>query len=232
MSSSPTTPTAIRVFDYAGHAITTIDGEGALGDMVVVGGTLYVAQRTVGAIDRIDTATLDRDEPARHGRVESQDARRVGAPALGGHRPVHRQLGWSSSLSIDLITGIKSAFPAASSYCPFITPDPAEPNIILTTDYGLEPSSVVKLDVSSGSPVQLAQRVRERHPERGPAGDRPRRPALVLGFRVALRDRQVEPCRPERGGLQLPDQPVPDHGHRHRRERWLPRRWDERDLRP
>jgi hypothetical protein len=143
----------IQVFDYSGNPITTITGEPGAGAMLVDGSTLYVVLRSGGEIDRINTATL----------AETS----VLATAINTPESLVKADGylWTATcpggsggqlIRINMSTGATTPYASVNSYCPFITPDPANSNVFLTADYGLSSTSVTELTVASGAPVEVA----------------------------------------------------------------------------
>ena len=148
---------AIVVTDFSGNLVTTITGEPGAASLVLSrdGHTLYVALPGADAISAIDTTTLR--ETARY---------TTGAGAAPVHLAVIGNDVWFSYGSSG-VAGIgrldvrhaavtltrEQVFYAA----PLLAASPSAPDVLVAGETYQEPSVVETFDVSSGTPVPMAQ---------------------------------------------------------------------------
>lgn len=152
--SSPTA-NQVTVLNFDGAITHVITGIAGASSMVVHGSRLYVAAKNAGAVYGFDTGSF--------GQVASLGAGSLLAPNTLAFA---NGLLWTSTgtcgaypfphlVSIDPATGHTTAFPAIQSmeYCPVLTSDPADASALLGFDFGLSPTTITRLDVSTDSPV-------------------------------------------------------------------------------
>jgi hypothetical protein len=152
--SSPTS-SVVTVLTIDGQVIGTLNVPGA-GALLLDGRTLYVAATTVGRIDAFDTATL-----APVGTFGGGTLIRPGNLVKAGGRLWTTTGNCGSDVrlaSVNVATGVTTVHPSITSlsYCPFLFTSPVDPNLILGFDVGLSPTTVVRLDVSTGAPMVTA----------------------------------------------------------------------------
>lgn len=148
---------SVTVLDLTGTVQASLSVPSA-GALFVDGSTLYVASRaSAGAIDRFDTASLAPLPP-------------LGAGTLSFPGPLVKAGGllWTTTggcygggsstrlASVDPASGTTTVQPynGSLSYCPFLFTSPTDPNLVLGFEPGVSPTSITRLDVSSGSAVQ------------------------------------------------------------------------------
>jgi Bacterial Ig-like domain (group 3) len=141
----------LLVFDFGGNLVTTIPNIYGAAAMVVHGPSLYVVERSTGAIEAIDLGTLTDSGPVATG---------LNAPgwlAFAGGRlwvSLNGTYGWAQLASVAL-DGTVTVFPT-SYYAPDLATSQGDPDTLYVAEDGLSPGAVYRLDVSSGSPVATA----------------------------------------------------------------------------
>lgn len=147
----------ILVLDYSGSIVKTITGEAGADSMVVSGSTLYVTLKTGGGIDRIDTGTLTETSPLTSATLLNPTELVLANGAL-----------WTTTgntsfniclTKVDASTGTVTTYNSGSTnFCYYgmgIRGNPADSNMLITWDLGLEPATITTFDVSTGTPAQL-----------------------------------------------------------------------------
>ena len=145
----------VTVLGYDGQVQGSIPVPGA-GALLVDGGLLYVASTTAGRIDAFNTATL---APA--GSYGGGSLFKPNALVKAGGKV------WTTSgacagvdrlVSIDTGTGTVTTQPHLPylSDCPFLFTSPVDPAVIFGFEANGSGAVVVRLDVSSGSPVMTS----------------------------------------------------------------------------
>ena len=184
----------------------TVPGAGAL---LVDGPTLYVASTTAGRIDAFNTATLA--PTASYGAgwlVKPSSLVKAGGllwTTTGNCGSFSAQL-----VSIDTTAPSVLAHPAVSelSYCPQLFTSPTDPTLILGFEEGISPTTVVRLDVSTGAPV-VEGSLRTDNSNAADAEVMPDGQTLALasGWPYEIRTFGVDPLRPY--GVVYPTRPYP-----------------------
>lgn len=143
----------VTVLNETGTVLGSVPVPGA-GALLVDGPTLYVVSTTGGRIDAFNTTTLAPAGSYGGGALLLQPSTLVKA---GG------QL-WTAAGSCGDEVRLVSINPATGQvtahdpifwldYCPLLFTSPTDPNLVLGFDKGLSPTTVVRIDVASGSPV-------------------------------------------------------------------------------
>ena len=152
--SSPAS-NVVTVLDLDGNVVGSIRVPGA-GALLVDGPTLYVASRTTGRIDSFNTTTLAASGSYGAGVINNPTTL---AKAGGRVWTTTNPCGGSVQL-VAFVPGTSAiaVYPAVQSlwYCPRLVSNPVIPNQLIGFDAGLSPSTAVRLDVSTGPPVQTA----------------------------------------------------------------------------
>lgn len=131
----------------------TVPGAGAL---LLDGPTLYVAATTAGRIDSFSTSTLVPTGSYGAGAIVKPSTL-----AKAGGRV------WTTTGECTGSTKVVSFVPGAAKitvhpplqelwYCPQLYSSPVDPNLMIAFNAGLGPATAVRLDVSSGAPVEAA----------------------------------------------------------------------------
>ena len=155
--SSPTSGT-VTVLDFTGHVVATISGEAGPSEMVVNGSTVYVLLTTGGAIDAFDTTTFAKTAALGRGLVNPSPLVMAGGKLWTSTGKCGNQT--TQLASVDISSGVVQSWPPPSgssmAYCVGLASDPANPNLLLGWDLGLEPATISSIDVSTGVPVFTA----------------------------------------------------------------------------
>ena len=148
---SGTTANEVIVTDFSGTIVKTLtDVYGAAG-MAIDGSTLYVAASTIGAIEKIDLATLTDEGVLARGLpgvrwLAVADGRLW--TALGD------QEAWDQLASVGF-DGTVSEF-GGLYYGAEVASSPATPDALYVAEDSLSPGSIYRFDVSNGTPVVMA----------------------------------------------------------------------------
>lgn len=145
------------------NVVTVVEGDGRLwggfpvpgaGALLVDGPTLYVASTTEGRIDAFDTTTLAKIGSFGTGALQSPH----GLVKAGGRL-------WTTTGGCNSGAQLVSIVPATAEvtvhpsfhgldYCLVLFTTPVQPNLILAFETGISPTSVERIDVSTGVPVR------------------------------------------------------------------------------
>lgn len=146
----------ILVLDYSGNIVKTITGEAGADAMVITGSTLYVTLKTGGGIDRIDTSTLTETSPLTSASLVDPTELVLANGALWTS---NGNQGSSACLAkVSTSTGAVTTYSSSPNFCYYglgIRPNPANANMLITWDLGLEPATVITFDVSTDPPTVL-----------------------------------------------------------------------------
>jgi hypothetical protein len=113
---------------------------------------LYVAESTAGTVARIHLKTLVRAKNLGSGLIQP-----YWLAITGGKLWVTVDVlnGYGQLESVNLTTGAGTAF-TTNYYSPDIVSSPGAPNTLFVAEDGLSPGSIYRLDVASGTPVEVA----------------------------------------------------------------------------
>jgi hypothetical protein len=152
--SSPAS-NVVTVLGLDGKVQDSISVPGA-GSLLLDGAKLYVASTTAGRIDSFSTTTL-----APTGSYGDGVIVKPNTLAKAGGRI------WTTTGDCSGSTQLASFVPGAAAvtvhapfqplwYCPQLYSSPVDPNMMIGFNAGLSPATAVRLDVSSGAPVETA----------------------------------------------------------------------------
>jgi uncharacterized repeat protein (TIGR01451 family) len=147
---------AIVVLDESGHVLRTISGEAGPSSMVLSGGLLYVALSTGGEIDAIDTGTLAVTKHLGAGHLTDPQQLNLGGGLLWTNDGSCSGSG-STPASVDPSSGAVIDYPNLGGLfdCPTFATDPADSDVMVGWDAGLEPPTLILVQVSGGIPSVL-----------------------------------------------------------------------------
>jgi hypothetical protein len=156
--SSPAADT-VTVLDFDGRVVKTLSGLAQAGSMLLDGSTLFVVLSGAGTVDAYDTTTFER-----LGRFGAGTLVKPGPLAMAGGKlwtSTGECGGWYTKLaSIDVSSGAVQVHdvPRMLDYCIGLADGPNDTDTLLAWTYGLSPTTMFRLDVSSGTPAVVAER--------------------------------------------------------------------------
>jgi hypothetical protein len=146
------TANVVDVLDFSGNLVTTIDDVYGAAGMAINKGMLYIAESTAGTIARIHLKTLVRARNLGSGLVQP-----YWLAITGGQLWVTVDMlnGWGQIESVNLTSGTGTTF-TANYYGADIVSSTGAPNTLFLAEDGLSPGSIYRLNVASGTPVEVA----------------------------------------------------------------------------
>jgi hypothetical protein len=143
------TANAVDVFDFSGKLLQVIGGEAGASGLAIDGSTAYVSDRTTGVIDQINLVTLSSAGPLASGLTNPAEM-----AFAGGRLWVSTATGLAG---VDPSSGTVSLFPYPGFALSLLSSSGGAPDDLFAADAGVIPGTVDRFDVSSGSPVLMAQ---------------------------------------------------------------------------
>lgn len=156
ISAGPGAPSsAVVVLGADGNVEGTLAGETGAGGMVLDGSTLYVARCGQGAIDEIDTTTLDNV-----GSIAAPVGGTCKLGIAGGRLWFGTQTQWNTVESVQIASpNTVTSYPGLGQvYDPQFLSVPGNPNELYVADADISASTVLLLDVSQPTPTTLSSK--------------------------------------------------------------------------